>query len=144
MDDWLKEFQAQMRTVAKDSSNLFAEISQQTNDAVDALISQSVETIDEVSKAVEPTLQTMSDRLDDSIMDGLVFIETEVVPKVEAAAAPLTRTVNPWLQNHPTCIGCEHYHGTSYGADANMLVCGMHPYGPDEDGCADWKDVWTP
>ncbi|MBE9178610.1 hypothetical protein IQ268_08565 [Oculatella sp. LEGE 06141] len=37
-----------------------------------------------------------------------------------------------------SCQGCCHYHGRVYGG--NMLVCGMHPYGAEEDSCPDWED----
>jgi mannitol-specific phosphotransferase system IIBC component len=36
------------------------------------------------------------------------------------------------------CQGCRHYHGRSYGGE--RLVCAMHPYGTDQDECADWQD----
>lgn len=35
------------------------------------------------------------------------------------------------------CQGCSHYHGQVYGG--NLFVCAMHPYGVEEDHCADWQ-----
>ncbi|MBF2077137.1 MAG: hypothetical protein IGR76_01090 [Synechococcales cyanobacterium T60_A2020_003] len=35
------------------------------------------------------------------------------------------------------CQGCRHYHGRSYGG--TMLICGMHPYGVEEETCGDWE-----
>jgi hypothetical protein len=41
------------------------------------------------------------------------------------------------------CLGCQHYHGVSYGysrATRTLLVCAFHPYGwLGEDTCPDWK-----
>jgi hypothetical protein len=37
----------------------------------------------------------------------------------------------------PACQGCCHYHGRSYGG--TRLVCGMHPYGVEEEDCPDWQ-----
>jgi hypothetical protein len=35
------------------------------------------------------------------------------------------------------CQGCQHYHGQTYGG--TLLVCGMHPYGSEEEYCPDWQ-----
>ncbi len=35
------------------------------------------------------------------------------------------------------CEGCDHYHGQTYGG--NFLVCGMHPYGVQDEHCPDWQ-----
>lgn len=35
------------------------------------------------------------------------------------------------------CRGCCHYHGQTYGG--TRLVCGMHPYGVEEETCPDWQ-----
>lgn len=44
------------------------------------------------------------------------------------------------LEEPPTssaCRGCRHYHGQTYGG--TLLVCGMHPFGVEEDACPDWQ-----
>lgn len=38
---------------------------------------------------------------------------------------------------YPACVGCKHFHGEEYGG--NFLVCGMHPYGWDDENCPDWE-----
>ncbi len=43
------------------------------------------------------------------------------------------------------CQGCKHYNGSSYGG--NLLICGLHPYGPGDESestqqptsCEDWE-----
>lgn len=45
--------------------------------------------------------------------------------------------VQPNANTHPACIGCANYHGRVY--NGNLLVCGMHPYGWDDDNCPDWE-----
>ncbi len=43
------------------------------------------------------------------------------------------------------CRGCKHYDGSTYGG--NLLVCGIHPYGPGDESdpatqpttCEDWE-----
>jgi hypothetical protein len=39
--------------------------------------------------------------------------------------------------HQPTCIGCRNYNGTTFGG--NLLVCGFHPYGCQEETCPDWE-----
>ncbi|MEL6604144.1 MAG: hypothetical protein AAFP20_13060 [Cyanobacteria bacterium J06614_10] len=140
MDDWLEQLQKNLQEAARESSNWFAEVSQQSNEAIEAWVDSSLETIEAWEKALSPTLDALNDQVDSAIEEGLVFFDQQVAPWVEETAAPLNNTVTPWLQNHPTCIGCRNYHGTAYGNE--MLVCGMHPYGPDDTTCPDWESVW--
>lgn len=37
------------------------------------------------------------------------------------------------------CRQCKNYHGQKYGG--NLLVCGMHPYGPSGDTCDDFEKI---
>ncbi len=140
MDEWLRQLQDGIHEVAKDSSDWFADVSKQSNEAIDAAVEASVSTLQGVDEAIAPALEQLGDRMNAAVDESVVFIEQQLTPWIERTAAPITHTVTPWLQNHPACIGCEHYHGTAYGED--MLICGMHPYGPDDRTCADWKSVW--
>ncbi len=38
---------------------------------------------------------------------------------------------------NPACMGCRNYHGQVYSG--NLLVCGMHPFGWEGEGCPDWE-----
>jgi hypothetical protein len=40
-------------------------------------------------------------------------------------------------QRPKACQGCSLYHGQAY--NGNRLICGMHPYGVEDDYCADWE-----
>jgi hypothetical protein len=41
------------------------------------------------------------------------------------------------------CQGCQHYHGIAYGyskAKRTVLICGIHPFGWQEElPCPDWQ-----
>ncbi len=50
----------------------------------------------------------------------------------------LNPKVEPSLEKNSACIGCKNYHGILYGG--NLLVCGMHPYGWEDENCPDWED----
>ncbi|MEM9946752.1 MAG: hypothetical protein AAF810_11885 [Cyanobacteria bacterium P01_D01_bin.36] len=140
MDEWLKQLQADLHEVAKDSSDWFAEVSKQSNEMIDAVVEASVSALQGMDDVMTPALEELGEQMDEALDASVVFVEQQLTPWVEKTSAPITHTVTPWLQNHPACIGCEHYHGTAYGEE--MLVCGMHPYGPDDRNCADWESVW--
>lgn len=148
MDEWLKQLQTDLHAAARESSDWFADVSQQSNQAIDQWVANSLETIEEIDNAVTQTLENqfvpvlseLNDQLDKAAEASFVYLDQEVRPRVEEAARPVTHTVNPWLQNHTACIGCRNYHGTAYGE--SMLICGMHPYGSETPTCSDWESVW--
>lgn len=144
MDEWLKQLQEGLNAAAQGSTQWLSEVSRQADRVVEKWVDDSFDVLQEIEQEVEremgPTFAQFSDRFDSALDAGLVLFERQVAPWIEETTAPLVRTVNPWLQNHPTCVGCRNYHGAQYGDE--MLVCGMHPYGPDGDTCEDWESVW--
>jgi hypothetical protein len=50
----------------------------------------------------------------------------------------LQHSPHPPKPQRPTaCRGCVHYHGKVY--NGTLLVCGMHPYGAEDETCPDWN-----
>jgi hypothetical protein len=140
MDEWLKQLEDSVNSAAKDSSQWLTEVSQQAERAIEQWLDSSLEGLEGVDQAISPALEQFSEQLDNALDAGLVFIDQQIAPWIESVSAPLTHTVTPWLQNHPTCVGCRNYHGGEYGDE--MLVCAMHPYGPEDSTCEDWESVW--
>jgi uncharacterized protein (DUF885 family) len=117
---------------------------------------------DELEKQLRPTIEQWADDLHQSlepletVLDEEVerftdefseFVTPIVVPLadaletwIEAMAAPINSHVEPMVNQHTVCIGCKHYFGQAHGG--HMLVCAMHPYGPEEETCPDWESVW--
>ena len=145
MDDWLKQFQQDLQEAV--NSTL-----EQTEQFLDVLADQAVEVVSPVLDAADELADELADHVAENISpplsQALDELETQVEPVVgsvvswcEQAMAPLHQTLTPWLQNHPKCAGCSYYHGESY--EGQMLVCALHPHGPDEyDECPDWDSVW--
>ncbi|MEL6453634.1 MAG: hypothetical protein AAFQ40_02820, partial [Cyanobacteria bacterium J06623_5] len=99
MDDWLEQLQQSLNEAARESSNWFAEVSQQSNEAIEAWVDGSLEAIEAWEKALSPTLNTFNDQVDSAVDAGLLFLDQQVAPRIEEATAPLSNTITPWLQN---------------------------------------------
>jgi ElaB/YqjD/DUF883 family membrane-anchored ribosome-binding protein len=140
MDEWLKQLQDNLNLAAQDSSRWLGEVSKEADQVLDQWAEISQETFQEIQDSLDPALSELNAQIDSTLDASIAFLEQNLTPWIEETTAPLSCTINPWLQNHPTCIGCKNYHGSTYGD--SMLVCGMHPYGPEENSCADWESVW--
>ncbi len=144
MDDWLKQLQDNIDAAAKDSSQWLIEMSEEVSKEADKLadewVEASAESFDEMNSALEPALSELNDRLEDASDATERFITQQLTPWIEEVTLPISCTVNPLLQNHPVCVGCKYYNGSNFGD--SMLVCAMHPYGPEEKTCADKESVW--
>lgn len=129
MENWQKDLLGIIENVAEEVDRFF----QGMTEAVDALLELS----EEVTHQIQNTLATELDQylydLAEPIFEFYTEIE-EIVMEGEQAF-PYKEEAN--LQKHPACVGCNHYHGIVY--DGNVLVCGMHPYGWEDDQCPDWE-----
>ncbi len=145
MDDWLKQLQETLDSAAQDSSRWLGDFAKEADQRFDQIVDQwseaSQETFQDLQEALDPALTEMNAQIDSTLDASIAFVDQQLTPWIEETTAPISCTVNPWLQNHPTCIGCKNYHGMTYGD--SMLVCGMHPYGPEDSTCADWQSVWV-
>ena len=54
-------------------------------------------------------------------------------PRRDPQAVVWTSPVRFFKPN--ACRGCKHYYGLGHGRD--LLICAMHPYGPEADLCED-------
>ena len=144
MDEWLKQLENDLYEVATASGKWLGQVTQEGEALIERWVDGSIDVIQEAEKSIEdnvaPAFLQLNDRVSESLDAALLFVDERVTPWVEQATTPVVNTVNPLVQNHPTCVGCRNYHGADYGHE--MLVCGMHPYGPDDESCPDWESVW--
>lgn len=147
MDDWTKEFYKAMESVAAQVDRAFGDIAREFDDWMD----EWVEASEEFSAQVEETLRStlpleemaaQFDRYLQETLDPLFELYLDLDLDFDGTGddadpfVPVTY-VPPSATQNPACIGCQHYHGQTYGN--NLLVCGMHPYGWEGENCPDWE-----
>lgn len=137
-------------TIAQEINQFFEDIGRDVSEAADSLLNFSEEVAEEVEQSLEEIDQLMAPKLaqwDEELMqwiDPILQAVWGIEATIDRAVEPVTHTVEPWLNQHPVCMGCRHYHGQEYGG--NLLVCGMHPYGMEDgsDSCPDKEPVtWS-
>ncbi|MEM6449571.1 MAG: hypothetical protein AAF703_04565 [Cyanobacteria bacterium P01_D01_bin.105] len=134
MEEWLRQLQQELEAVAQDSDKWLMDAFKETDQTIS-------DTVDDIAEAIGPMVFELNQQVEASLDVTEIFIHQHLTPWVEEVTAPINNTVTPYLQDHPVCVGCKYYDGSAYGG--NMLVCGMHPYGPDDETCQDWASVWV-
>jgi hypothetical protein len=136
MDDWQKQFSNWLDTVSTQFETTVVTIA-------DVAEAAGQEMADRVDRDLQPWLE----QLLQPILDTPLDIDFDFDQAIDAVIQPWRQTIAPPLNHQLLCAGCQHYHGQDYGG--NMLVCGMHPYGPmpDQTGCSDktlidWQEPW--
>jgi hypothetical protein len=147
MEDWQQNWSKAFETIANDIGQLFEDVGRDMAEAADTLFSFSEEvatdvetTLNEIDQVLAPKLDQLDQQLGqwvDPILQAVWGIESAI----DRAVEPVAHTVEPWLNQHPVCIGCRNYHGQHYGD--SFLVCAIHPYGVMEgaEGCPDKESV---
>ncbi len=129
MEQWQKNFFEMLETLADEVERFFVGVTEM----VDTLFEISEEITDQVQNSIVSELDQYLNDLAEPIFEVYWELE-EVVGEIDQ---PFPYVVEPTPEEHPACIGCQHYHGQVYGG--NLLVCGMHPYGVEDENCPDWQ-----
>lgn len=128
MEQWQKDFFKMLETVADEVEYFFTEVT--------GMVDEFFELSEEITEQVQNTIVTEIDQYLNELAEPLLEIYWEIEAGMEEEQ-PFPYTVEPTPEEHPACVGCQHYHGQVYGG--NLLVCGMHPYGWDGENCPDWE-----
>lgn len=127
MDDWQKEFW----------------------DVVDSVALGIEQFVQDVTQAVEEIHNEMATDIE-QFFEEVFSVELELRIDENDLFPDHWGELSDWLVNprvepdpttHPSCVGCQNYHGRIYGG--NLLVCGMHPYGWQNESCPDWEGKRT-
>lgn len=129
MEKWQKDFIVVVETVADEVERFF----QGMTEIVDTLYEISEEVTDQIQNTINIQLDQYLSELTEPILE----IYWDLEEAAQDLDQPFPYPVEPTPEKHPACIGCQHYHGQVYGS--NLLVCGMHPYGWEDENCPDWQ-----
>lgn len=135
MEGWSDSFVRGLEEVVTDVEKFLADVATEVNNVVDTLVEASEELVDQLQQATAGMGEGLTS-LVDPILEAYLGFEVTL----ENTIQPITHTIDPLLNNHATCVGCRNYHGQAYGG--NLLICGMHPYGWQEEKCPDWESSW--
>jgi hypothetical protein len=129
MEKWQKDFFEMMQIVADEVENFFLGMTE--------VVDTFFELTEEISEQVQSTLLTEVEQylqeFSEPNLEGYWDFE-DVMGDVDPA---FPYSVEATVDKNPACVGCRHYHGQAYGG--NLLVCGMHPSGCEDDTCPDWE-----
>lgn len=140
MDDWSKEFFEMLDEAASVVDRTVKEVAATLENSLD-------EFFDEVATGVEIVVSDLQkivvSELDENVPDWREWldIDEDLFSDLDTFGRQIdfydVYPVFPSAENNPACIGCSNYHGQVY--NGNLLVCGMHPTGWDDDKCPDWE-----
>ena len=130
MEDWSENFVAILEQMSADVEQFFQDMG------------EIVEVVsEEVHNSIAIEIEHFWQDLWEPLVDIYTEFDLEINPEwddfnVEEDSYFIYK-VDSTRENHPACRGCRHYHGQVY--NGNLLVCGMHPYGWDDEHCPDWE-----
>ncbi|UBF25759.1 hypothetical protein K9N68_30120 [Kovacikia minuta CCNUW1] len=136
MENWSVDFSKMLEAMVKEVEQFLTDTAKDISEAVDAFVEASEEIVAQMQTTFEAEIEPRINEFLDPILEA--YLGFEIV--VEETTQPVVRSIEPFLNEHPACVGCRHYHGQSYGG--TMLVCGMHPYGWEGEKCPDWQSTW--
>ena len=138
MDDWQKDFFKILDSVGFEVEQLFHNL----GGAIDIWADDLNETLNQMSEDFQNAIGTDLNEYFEELFEPLVDIYGEISEiNFEDSPTDTDSFINPKIEatshNHPACIGCVNYHGRVY--NGSLLVCGMHPYGREDQSCPDWE-----
>ena len=129
MEDWSKEVLEVLETVTDEVEQFFQDFTEACDLVADDFYDAISTEVDIFwQEVLEPIFGSDSALPDQNEEIYSFHVYTPTVNRLEA--------IN---DKHSACIGCRHYHGHIY--NGNLLVCGMHPYGWEQENCPDWEGL---
>lgn len=130
MEKWQKDFWEIIETVGDEVEHFFLEMTEM----VDTFFELTEEITDQVQNTIAIEIDQYLQELAEPILEVYWELEEVVADDVDPG---FPYFIEPSLEQNPACVGCHHYHGQVYGS--KLLVCGMHPYGWEDENCPDWE-----
>lgn len=130
MEDWSQDFFAMLEAATQECEQFFQDVGE-----IVEVVSQEIHNA--IVVEVEQLVQDFWEPIVGIYNELELEIDTSLDDFASEADSLITYKLESSLNHHPACMGCSHYHGQVYGG--NLLVCGMHPYGWDDENCPDWE-----
>lgn len=138
-DDWFTVLNDIAKTLETQIEQACQDLVEELDQAAIAFMETSEGWAEQLETTLAPTLEAIDEQLT-PLLEPVAQAMLDLDQQLSEATRPLQQTVDPWLNEHPACIGCRNYHGQAYGG--TMLVCGIYPYGWEGDRCPDWATAW--
>ncbi|MGF1539189.1 MAG: hypothetical protein ACFCU5_01855 [Pleurocapsa sp.] len=140
MDDWQQELWKKWQKTAADMETFLLEV----GEAAESFADEMGETIEDFVEQFQTVVVTEVDSFIQDFLDAIAE-EGEVESSLWEDLEDFTEDYDymgvgfqpPTSEINPACINCVNYHGRIY--HGNLLVCGMHPHGWDDEHCPDWE-----
>ncbi|MEL6462583.1 MAG: hypothetical protein AAFY21_09800 [Cyanobacteria bacterium J06641_2] len=131
MDEWQKDFSDIVKSVSDEVERFFTGMTE--------VVDTFIEMTEELSEQVQTSLLSEVDQYLQDLAEPFLEVywdyEDSLAEDLEGQHFPYP--VEPTAEQNPACIGCSNYHGQVY--NGNLLVCGMHPSGYEDETCPDWE-----
>lgn len=140
MDDWQKDWWQQVEKTTVSIERFFQDITE----AVETFSEEVTEAFEELGEHLQNTVvievDTMVDDFIDIVSETSIDFESSFWEDIDSLVnddfVDITLET-PGEDNYAACVGCRNYHGQAY--NGQILVCGMHPYGVEDNYCPDWE-----
>ncbi len=136
MEDWSKGLSEMVETAISEVEKFVTDMGEEFQEMVDEWTQLSEELAAEIENKVIPEIDECLNEIFEPLLD--IYFDMEFDLADEDLESFVTY-VHPTAGRNPACRGCQHYHGQTY--NGNLLVCGMHPYGVEDETCPDWESV---
>ncbi len=132
MEKLQKDLWEMIETVADEVDRFFLEITE--------VVDNFIQVTEQIGEQVQNTLATEVEQYLQDLAEPIleVYWEFEEIMGDDFTDIGFPYPVEPTQEKNSACIGCVNYHGQVYGG--NLLVCGMHPYGWENENCPDWEE----
>jgi hypothetical protein len=152
MDEWMKDLVEAMEKIAGEVEQFFQDMAAEVDAAVEEYVEELANLSEEVAEQTHAALKSVlpvddiADEFERSLREFFepfvdLYLELDLDGDDRSSDDPdplvSVSYVPPSASKNPACIGCQNYHGLRYGD--NLLICGMHPYGWEGEGCPDWE-----
>jgi hypothetical protein len=130
MDEWQKDFSEVIKSVSDEVERFFTGMTE--------VVDTFIEMTEEISEQVQSSLLSEVDQYLQDLAEPFLEVYWDFEDVLgDDLNGHFPYPVEPTVEQNPACIGCRNYHGQVY--NGNLLVCGMHPHGYEDESCPDWE-----